>query len=321
VSTLPLLPLTTTGCLGSRSASEHVLNSESGRLDLSQYSTRPTQHLTAGTGWRAINVRELLQARELLFSLAGRDLRARYKQTLLGVVWIVFQPLLAAGIFTFIFTLIAGLSAPDGLPYFLFTFSGLLAWNAFSGVLSRSSSALVSNAALVSKIYFPRLILPSATVLTVLVDLLVTLCMLAALIAMLWHAPGWTILLMPVCVALLWTLSLGIGLCVSALAVSYRDALHVLPVITQLLMWSSAVFYPTQNVPESFAIAGYIIPVRDIFYLNPLVSLIEAFRWSVLGVGEVRWGYFGYSAVVAMLVPICGALAFRRMERRFADVI
>lgn len=300
------------------------MNSDPLRLDLAAYPVKPTQVLTASAGWRSVNLREIWRSHELLFSLAGRDLRARYKQTLLGVVWIVVQPLLAAGIFTFIFTLIAGLKAPDGLPYFLFTFTGLTAWNAFGAVLHRSSAALVSNAALVSKVYFPRLVLPAATGLTVLIDFLVTLVLLIVLLAWFWHLPGWSVLFMPICMVLLWALSLGIGLCVSAIAVSYRDALHVLPVATQFLMWGSAVLYGTQEVPATFDIGapgGYVVPVREIFYLNPLVSLIEAFRWSMLGVGQVRWAYFGYSAAVVIAVLICGALAFRRMERRFADVI
>ena len=284
----------------------------SDRIDLSLYPTPPTQLLSATRGFTRLNLREVLRSHELLISLAGRDIRARYKQTILGAFWILAHPLLAAGIFTFIFTLVADLKAPDGLPYFLFTLSGLLAWNAFSAVLNRSSGALVGNAALVSKVYFPRLILPLATVLTVAVDFLVTLVLLAVLVAAFWRLPGWNVLLMPACVALLWALALGIGLCAAAVAVTYRDALYVLPVVTQFLMWSSAVLFPTERVPAQYL---------PILYLNPLVSLIEAFRWSVLGVGQVRWNYFGYAAVFVAVTLLCGAVAFRRMERRFADVI
>ena len=285
---------------------------EAAGLDLSQYPTKPTQLLTATRGFASLNLGEVWQSYELLFTLAWRDVRARYKQTVLGAFWILVHPLLAAGIFTFIFTLVADLKAPDGLPYFLFTLSGLLAWNGFASVLTRSSGALVGNAALVSKIYFPRLVLPLATVLTVLVDFLVTLALLAVLVAVFWYLPGWSVLLMPVCVALLWALALGIGLCAAAVAVTYRDALYVLPVVTQFLMWGSAVLFPTERVPEKYL---------PILYLNPLVSLIEAFRWSVLGVGRVRWEYFACSAAFVAVVLLCGAVAFRRMERRFADVI
>ncbi len=282
------------------------------RLDLSLYPTKPTQLLTASRGWTSLNLREVFNSHELLFSLAGRDLRARYKQTVLGVVWVVIQPLLAAGIFSFIFTLVAGLKAPGGLPYFLFTFTGLLAWNSFASVLTRSSGALVGNAALVAKIYFPRLVLPLATVLTVLVDFLVTLVLLLVLVVVFWHLPGPTVLLAPICLAILWGLALGVGLLAAAVAVSYRDALYILPVFTQFLMWGSAVLFPVEQVPEKYV---------GVLYLNPLVSVIEAFRWSVLGEGTVQWEYLGYSAIFTGVVLLCGLFAFRRMERRFADVI
>jgi lipopolysaccharide transport system permease protein len=288
------------------------LDSPSARLDLSQYAVPPTQLLSARRGLPPLDLKELRQSHELLWSLAVRDVRARYKQTVLGAAWVVLQPLIAAGIFTFIFTIVADLQAPSGVPYFLFTFTGLLAWNSFSSVLTRSSGSLVANAGLVSKVYFPRLVLPLATVLTVLLDLAVASVLLVLLVLWHWQLPGWTILLLPVCIGLLWGLALGVGLCVAAVAVSYRDALYVLPVVTQFLMWGSAVLFPTGQVPERF---------QWILYLNPLVSLIEGFRWSVLGVGTMHWGSLGYSAAFTLVVLLMGLFAFRQMERRFADVI
>ena len=289
------------------------MKSASAQLDLSLYPTPPTQVLSATTGWSALNLRELLRSHELLFSLAWRDVRARYKQTALGILWVVVQPLLGAGIFSFIFSLVAGIEAPGDMPYFLFTLAGLVAWNSFSAILSRSSGALVANAPLVSKIYFPRLVLPVASVLTTLVDFLVAFTMLVVLAAIFWHLPGgWRVLLVPVCVALLWALSLGIGLCAAAVSVTYRDVLYALPVLSQFLMWGSAVLFPTSQVPERYL---------WIFYLNPIVSLIEVFRFAMLGAGEVRWDYFGYSSLVVLIVLFCGTFAFRRMERSFADVI
>ena len=282
------------------------------RLDLSRYPTPPTQLLTATRGWAGVDLPELWRSRELLGSLAWRDVRAKYKQTALGAVWVVAQPLLAAGIFSFIFTAVADLPNPDGVPYFLFTFTGLMAWNGFSAVLSRSSQALVGNSVLVSKIYFPRLVLPASTLLTALVDFLVVTGLLAVLVVAFWRPPGWTVLMLPVSVGLLWGLALGVGLMVSAVAVTYRDALFVLPVVTQFLMWGSAVLFPVAQVPGRY---------RPLFDLNPIVSLVEAFRWSVLGAGEVDWWNFGYAARCVLLVLVVGALAFRRMERRFADVI
>ena len=282
------------------------------RLDLSRYPTPPTQLLAATRGWAGVDLAEVWRSRELLASLAWRDVRARYKQTALGAAWVVAQPLLAAGIFSFIFTAVADLRGPGGVPYFLFTFAGLMAWNAFSGVLSRSSGSLVGNSVLVSKIYFPRLVLPLATVVTVAVDFLIVLGLLALLVLAFWHPPGVGLLLMPVCLGLLWGMALGFGLIAAAVAVTYRDVIYVVPVVTQFGLWASAVLFPVDRVPARF---------REWFYLNPLVSLIEAFRWSVLGVGEVRWGYFAYAAGFTALLLFVGALAFRRMERRFADVI
>jgi lipopolysaccharide transport system permease protein len=281
-------------------------------LDLQAFATPPTQMVTASSGWSAVNVREIWQFRELLLTLAGRDVRVRYKQTALGAIWVVFQPLLAAGIFSFVFTLVAGLDAPGGLPYFLFTFTSLLAWNAFANVLNRSSGAMVANAPLVAKVYFPRMIMPLATLFTTLVDFMVALALLAVILPIFWHYPGWNVLLMPAILLLLLTLAMGVGLCASATAVIYRDALYVLPVLAQFLMWVSAVLFPTEEVPERYL---------HLFYLNPVVSQIEAFRWSLLGAGQVHWGYLAYSAIVTLVVFFCGAMAFRRMERRFADVI
>lgn len=288
------------------------MESPSARLDLSQYPTPPTQLLTASSGWSALNLGEVWQSHELLFSLAWRDLRARYKQTALGAVWVVVQPLMGAAVYSFVLALVAGLRAPEGMPYFVFVFAGVVAWNGFATVLTRSSGALVGNSVLVSKIYFPRLVLPAAAAFTVLVDFLVALGVLAVMVIGFWHPPGWQVLLMPVCVLLLGALALGLGLCAAAVAVSYRDVLFVLPVFSQFLMWGSAVLFPMERVPAKF------VPV---LYLNPVVSLIEAFRWSVLGAGQVRWGYFAYSAAFAAVVLLCGAFAFRRMEKRFADVI
>lgn len=288
------------------------METSSARLDLSQYPDPPTQLLGASRGFAPLNLSELRRSHELLISLAVRDVRARYKQTILGAAWVVLQPLIAAGIFTFIFTIVADLKAPEGVPYFLFTFTGLLAWNSFSSVLTRSSGSLVANAGLVSKVYFPRLVLPLATVLTVLLDLLVASLLLVVLLLFNWHLPGWTLLLLPPCILMMWGLALGAGLCGAAVAVSYRDALYILPVVTQFLMWGSAVLFPTEQVPERYL---------PILYLNPLVSLIEAVRWSVLGVGELRWAYLAYSAAFTGVVLLGGLIAFRRMERRFADVI
>ena len=187
-----------------------------------------------------------------------------------------------------------------------------MAWNTFSNVLTRSSGVLVNNAALVSKIYFPRLVLPISTVMTTAFDFCVVLILSFVLLIWFWHLPGWNVLLMPVCVIIISAVALGVGLITAALAVSYRDALYMLPVATQFLMWGSAVFYPADRLPLRY---------QHLLQLNPLVSPIEAFRWSMLGVGDVSWIHFGYATLFAAVTLVIGVFAFRRMERRFADVI
>ncbi len=271
-------------------------------------------HLTIrpSSGWRALDLRELWHFRDLLLTLAGRDLKVRYKQTALGVAWVILQPLIAAGIFAFVFGGVAGLDAPGEVPYFLFSFVGLLGWNAFSSTLSRASAAMVGNEHLVSKVYFPRLILPLSTVFAALIDFAVAFGMLLVLLLIFWGLPAVNFLLMPVVLLLLLMLSLGIGICATALAVSYRDVGYIIPVFIQFLLYASPVAYALQEVPEQY---------RAIYSLNPLAPLLEAFRWSLLGVGELEWGYLAYAAAMAGLAFAVGAFVFKRMERKFADVI
>src|ERR1700722_16047589 len=198
--------------------------------------TVPTMTIRPPRGWVAINAAEIWRFRELLTTLAGRDLKVRYKQTALGVIWVVLQPLLASGVFTVVFGKIANIPSPNGLPYFLFAFTGMLAWNLFGSVLTRSSMCLVGNVNLVSKVYFPRMVLPLSTVGSALVDYAVALVMLAVLMGMYHVAPTWRCVLLPVWTVVLLLMVLGIGLFTAALTVSYRDVQYVLPVATNILL-------------------------------------------------------------------------------------
>lgn len=256
----------------------------------------------------ALAVGELWHYRDLFWALAVRDVKLRYKQTALGVVWVILQPLLGAGIFTLVFGMIAGLSS-DGVPYFVFTFSGMMGWQAFNSTLTKASACVVGNSQLVSKVYFPRLILPLSTVLSTLIDFGVSVPAMVAL--MLWYriVPGPGMLLLPVLLLLLIMLAVGLGLYTSALMVTYRDLQYVIPVLLQFLLYVSPVGY---KIPKQFTALAL---------LNPLGPLLEAFRWSLLANGTVHWSFLGYSAAVIVAVFVFGALAFKRMERRFADVI
>lgn len=265
------------------------------------------------SGWAALHLGEVWAFRELLLTLAGRDVKIRYKQTALGVIWVVLQPLLAAGIFSFVFGKVAKLST-DGVPYFVFSYCGLLAWNAFSNTLSKASACLIGNSQLISKVYFPRMILPFSTVPSTLIDFAVALAMLAVVMPAYGVTPGWGVVLLPVWLSLILLLAVGFGLITSALSVSYRDVQYILPVLLQFLLYASPIAYAVSQVP---------VRLRPFYFLNPLSSLLEAFRWSLLGPlgGTINGPNLAYSTFVCVAVFLLGLVSFSRMERRFADVI
>lgn len=263
------------------------------------------------SGWAALNVAEVWLYRNLLITLAMRDIKLRYRQTALGVIWVVLQPLIAAGIFAFVFGRV-GKFPSDGIPYFLFSFAGLLGWNIFNNTLTKSSTSLIGNAQLVSKIYFPRLILPLSTVFSTLIDFAVSFVMMVALMCYYHVTPHAGILLLPVWLILILALATGFGLIAGALAVPYRDVQYVLPVLTQFIMYASPVAYAVSAVPQH---------LRMFYFLNPLSGLLEGMRWSLLGRGHVTWQSTVYASVFAIVLFVAGVFTFRRMERRLADVI
>jgi len=263
-------------------------------------------------GWAALDLRELWVFRDLLLTLGGRDVKLRYRQTALGVTWVVLQPLITAAAFTLVFGVI-GRFPTNGLPTFLISYAGLLGWNAFSTTISKSGISLVGNSHLVAKVYFPRLALPLSTLFSTLIDFGVALGVMAALMAWFHVAPGVRVLTMPVWLALLLAMGTGLGLITAALTVSYRDVQYVVPVMLMVLQYVSPVGYlVAQNVPERLA---------PWYMLNPLAGLIEAFRWSLLGHEAVHWGFVVYAAALALAVLLIGMVSFKRMERRFADII
>ncbi len=274
-------------------------------------AVKPHLVIKPRSGWTALNLLELWQYRDLLLTLAIRDVKLRYKQTALGVAWVILQPLLAAGIFSFVFGAVAKLPS-DGLPYFVFSYAGLLGWNAFNSTLTKSSACIVANSQLVSKVYFPRLILPLSTVLSTLLDFLVGLALMVLLLILYGIVPGPGVLLLPLWLALLIMLAVGIGTYSAALMVPYRDLQYVIPVLLQFLLYASPVAYSVAAVPER---------LRMVFLLNPLSALLEAFRWSLLGRGQLDWLAIAYSAAATIAVFAFAAFAFRKMEKTFADVI
>lgn len=259
--------------------------------------------------WVSLNLKDIWRYRELLFFLTWRDVKVRYKQTLLGVAWAVLQPLLTMIIFTLFFGRLAGIKSD--VPYPLFAYAGLLPWTFFANAVSSSGNSLVGSANLITKIYFPRMIIPGAAVAAGFVDFALAFLLLIGMMIYYGVHPGWSILWLPVLLALMTLLALGVGMWMSALNVKYRDIRYALPFLIQLWMFISAVIYPTSLVQGKLKIA---------LQLNPVAGLIENFRAVLFG-GEIHWTTLGIAALITFVVLAYAAYSFRRMERTFADIV
>jgi lipopolysaccharide transport system permease protein len=262
-------------------------------------------------GWVSVGLAELWQHRELLYFLAWRDLKVRYKQTFMGVAWAVLQPLLMMLIFTLFLGRLANVSfAP--LPYAVAALAGLLPWNFFVSGTTSASDSVVSGQNLVSRVYFPRLILPAASMLSWFVDLLIGIVLLAGMMVLYHVAPSWTIVLAPLFLVLAYLTALGVGTWLSALNVAYRDVKYAVPFLMQLWLFVTPVVYPASLVPERFQWA---------YGLNPMAGVVEGFRWAVLGGTQPSLGLLLTSAGVTLVLAVTGVAYFKNMERYFADVI
>ena len=264
-------------------------------------------------GWAALHLRELWQYRELLFFFIWRDVLVRYKQAVLGVAWAILQPFLTMVVFTVVFNKALGVQSPDSnVPYPVFSFAGLLPWLFFAGALSRSGVSLVSNANLITKIYFPRLLIPLSAVSAGLVDLGISFLVLIGLMAAYGIAPTWNAVFLPLFVVLALVTALAVGLWLSALNVLYRDVGYVIPFLVTLWMFVSPVIYPISAIP-----AG---PLRIAIVLNPMTAVIGGFRWALLG-QQFPSGYMWISIAVVAVLLLGGLFYFKRIERVFADVV
>lgn len=262
-------------------------------------------------GWSALAFGELWSYRDLLYILALRDVKLRYKQTALGIAWVVLQPLVAAMIFAVIFGRLAGLPSGDR-PYILFVFAGLLPWNLFSGALQRAGNSLVNDSRLISKIYFPRMAIPISSSAAVLIDFGVMFIIMLGLIAFFQLPLTWNILALPCFLLLAMLISIGVSLYISALNVYYRDFMYALPFLIQVWMYASPLVYSSDLIPESF---------RAFYALNPMVGIIEGFRWSLLGGDSFPLVSVGVALLISVFIFFSGAFVFQRVERSFADVI
>ena len=259
--------------------------------------------------------RDLWRYRELFGFLAWRDILVRYKQTAIGVAWAVIRPLLTIVIGAGVFGGLAKLPS-DGVPYAVMVCAGTLPWFFFSSALSESAGSLVGNANLISKIYFPRMILPASAVVVAFVDFAISLGILGGLMAWYHVWPTWRLLTLPLFILLAFLSAMGPGLLFTALNVKYRDFRYIIPFVVQFGQFVSPVFYSTTAIQEKYGDWG-----RTIVALNPIVGVIDGFRWAICGTTEIHWGSFVTSSLLGLLLLALGVWYFRRTEKSFADVI
>jgi lipopolysaccharide transport system permease protein len=279
---------------------------------VSVLDTEPLRRIRAGQTRTELDWAELWRFRDLWLTLALRDIKLRYRQTALGIAWVVLLPLLASGVFTLVFGVVARLPS-DGSPYFLFVFAGFLGWNAFQNTLTRCSSSLVGNSTLITKVYFPRIMLPASSVLATILDFAIGAALLLVVLLVRGEFPPLASLaLAPVVILLLQVLALGLGLITASLTVRYRDVQYVLPFLIQLLLYASPVAYGVAVVPDK---------VRRFYLLNPVAPLLDAMRTTLLGRGDIHWKALGISALSSVVLLVVGTLFFLYQDRSNADVI
>jgi lipopolysaccharide transport system permease protein len=261
--------------------------------------------------------RDLWRYRELFYILAWRDISVRYKQTAIGVAWALIQPLLTMLIMTVVFGKVAGLPSDGDAPYSLMVFAAMLPWQFFSTSLSMASQSLVSNANLISKVYFPRMIIPASAVITSFVDFLLSFLILIGMMAWYRFWPDWRILTLPLFMVLAFLAAVGPGLWITAMNVKYRDFRYVVPFVVQIGLYVSPVAYSSSVIRQRFGDVAFTV-----YSLNPMVGVIDGFRWAILG-GEAKifWPGFVLSLVFVFLLLLVGVRHFRSTERSFADVI
>jgi len=256
-------------------------------------------------------IQELWSYRELAYFLAWRDVKVRYKQTVLGVLWAAIQPFFTMVIFTMLFGKLAGIST-DGIPGPVFYFSALVPWTYFSSTVTNAGTSLLTNRGLLTKIYFPRIILPAAAAISTLVDFLIGSVFLIGFIIYYQVPLGWNLLLWPALVVLLILLAFSVGMLFSALTVKYRDVRYVLPFAIQVLLFATPIIYPVSMIPDRH---------QWLLALNPLSGLIEAFRHVVAPSQTVHWNFLGFSAAITVAVLVAGMVYFKRTEKAFADIV
>jgi lipopolysaccharide transport system permease protein len=262
-------------------------------------------------GWAALDLRKLWDYRELLYFLAWRDIKVRYKQTILGAAWAIIQPFLTMVVFSLFFGKLAKIPS-DNVPYPIFAYAALVPWTFFANGINQSSNSLVNSANLIKKIYFPRLIIPISAVISGTLDFILAFIVLIGMMLYFGVLPTWNIVWLPLLSLLAFITSLGVGVWLSAMNVEFRDVRYIVPFLIQFWLFASPVAYPSSLLSE---------PWRTIYGINPMVGVVEGFRWALLGTDVSPGPIIFVSSFTAILLLICGLFYFRKMEKNFADVI
>jgi lipopolysaccharide transport system permease protein len=262
-------------------------------------------------GWQHLKLKELWQYRELLYFLSWRDIKVRYKQTMLGAAWAVLQPFFTMVVFSLFFGKLANMPS-DGVPYPLFAFAALVPWTFFASGLTHSSNSLVESATLLKKVYFPRLVIPISSVISGVVDFVFAFIVLLAMMPIYGVLPTANVIWLPLLLVLAFVTALGVGLWLSAINVKYRDVRHTIPFLTQFWLFATPIAYPSTLLSESW---------RIVYALNPMVGVVEGFRWALLSTDTAPGPMILVSSLTALIVLVGGAFYFRRMEKTFADLV
>jgi len=274
-------------------------------LEASTILIQPTQ------GWVSLKLHELWEYRELLYFLVWRDVKVRYKQTVLGTAWAILQPFFSMVVFSIFFGKLAKMPS-DGLPYPLFSFAALVPWNFFANGLSQASNSLVGSAHLITKVYFPRLAIPISSVISGVIDFVLSFTVLLGIMAYYGTFPTLNVIWLPFLLLLALVTALGVGMWFSALNVQFRDVRYVLPFLTQAWLFATPIVYPSSLLSE---------PWRTLYGINPMVGVVEGFRWALLGARTAPGPMIIVSSLAAVIILIGGAFYFRKMEKTFADLV
>jgi lipopolysaccharide transport system permease protein len=271
----------------------------------------PIIRIEPSRGWVSLKLRELWEYRELLYFLVWKDIKVRYKQTVLGGTWAIIQPFFTMVVFSLFFGKLAKVPS-DGIPYPLFSYAALVPWSFFANGLNQASNSLVGNSNLITKVYFPRMAMPIASVLGGIVDFVLAFVMLVGMIFYYGMAPTWNVLWLPFFLLLAFVTSLGVSLWLSAMYVQFRDVRHIIPFLTQIWLFATPIAYPSSLLTE---------PWRTIYGINPMTGVVEGFRWALLGTKTAPGPIVIVSSMVALVLLISGAFYFRRIEKTFADIV